>query len=255
MFPPNSVFYIDDISIPHSWYTVEENVNDKLYIYLSPKDVNEDNDGVIYKIIKIESGNYTGADLATELNLKINQQLTITGKPNFFQVNFNAKKNTISLSTVYNEITFQILTFKDIKSQLNNTWIGDVYDSNNSQDMNDILRNNIGYSKFFDSNLPYISGVLDLQLIRNIYFHSPNLSNFNTIGPLSESSIIKKNAVSADYNQMIFDQVLVSNDFIECSRQWRQLEFSLKDVKGNIINLHGGHISFSIIFSITNPNM
>ncbi len=121
--------------------------------------------------------------------------------------------------------------------------------------MNDILRNNIGYSKFFDSNLPYISGVLDLQLIRNIYFHSPNLSNFNTIGPLSESSIIKKNAVSADYNQMIFDQVLVSNDFIECSRQWRQLEFSLKDVKGNIINLHGSHISFSLIFSITNPNM
>ena len=50
LFPPNSVFYIDDISIPHSWYTVEENVNDKLYIYLSPKEVNEDNDGVIYKI-------------------------------------------------------------------------------------------------------------------------------------------------------------------------------------------------------------
>ena len=54
---------------------------------------------------------------------------------------------------------------------------------------------------------------------------------------------------------MIFDQVLVSNDFIECSRQWRQLEFSLKDVKGNIINLHGSHVSFSLIFSITNPNM
>ena len=172
----------------------------------------------------------------------------------FFRLILTQKK-TISLSTVYNEITFQILTLKDIKSQLNNTWIGDVYDSNNSQDMNDILRNYVGCSKFVDSNLPYISGVLDLQLIRNIYFHSPNLGNFNTIGPLYESTIIKKNAVSADYNQMIFDQVLVSNDFIECSRQWRQLEFSLKDVKGNIINLHGSHISFSLIFSITNPNM
>ena len=92
LFPPNAVFYIDDISIPHSWYTVEENMNDKLYIYLSPKEVNQDNDGVIYKIIKIESGNYTGADLATELNLKINEQLTIAGKPNVFQCYFNAKK-------------------------------------------------------------------------------------------------------------------------------------------------------------------
>jgi hypothetical protein len=75
--------------------------------------------------------------------------------------------------------------------------------------MNDILRNNIGYSKFFDSNLPYISGVLDLQLIRNIYFHSPNLSNFNTIGPLSESSIIKK-AYEQDYNERFNDDASVA---------------------------------------------
>ena len=55
---------------------------------------------------------------------------------------------------------------------------------------------------------------------------------------------------------MIFDQVMVSTDFLDCSKQtWRQLEFSLRDVRGNVINLHGSHISFSIIFSIMNPNM
>ena len=45
-------------------------------------------------------------------------------------------------------------------------------------------------SLFYDSNIPYVSGVLDLQLIRNIYMHSPNLGNFNTIGPLNESTTI-----------------------------------------------------------------
>ena len=148
------------------------------------------------------------------------------------------------------------LTTNDIISKLNNTWLGYSYDSNNSHDMNDILRNTEGTSIFYDSNIPYVSGVLDLQLIRNIYMHSPNLGNFNTIGPQSESTIIKKIPVTADYNQMIFDAVMVGNDFLDCSKQtWRRLEFQLKNAKGDYINLHGGHVSFSIIFSQMNPNM
>ena len=148
------------------------------------------------------------------------------------------------------------LTTNDIKSKLNNTWLGYSYDSNNAHDMNDIFRNTEGNSIFYDSNIPYVSGVLDLQLIRNIYMHSPNLGNFNTIGPQSESTIIKKIPVTADYNQMIFDAVMVSNDYLDCSKQtWRRLEFQLKNAKGDYINLHGGHVSFSIIFSQMNPNM
>ena len=85
------------------------------------------------------------------------------------------------------------LTTNDVISKLNNTWLGYNYDSNNTHDMNDILLNTEGNSTFYDSNIPYVSGVLDLQLIRNIYMHSPNLGNFNTIGPQNESTIINKN--------------------------------------------------------------
>ena len=121
------------------------------------------------------------------------------------------------------------LTTNDVISKLNNTWLGYNYDSNNAHDMNDILRNTEGTSIFYDSNIPYTSGVLDLQLIRNIYMPSPNLGNFNTIGPQSESTIIKKNPVTADYNQMILDAVMVSNDYLDCSKQtWRRLEFQQK---------------------------
>ena len=34
LFPENSCFFIDNISIPHSWYTIEENINDRIYIYI-----------------------------------------------------------------------------------------------------------------------------------------------------------------------------------------------------------------------------
>ena len=66
---------------------------------------------------------------------------------------------------------------------------------------------------------------------------------------------MKKIPVTSDFNTVIFDQVMTSNDYIDCSRQtWQRLEFQLKDSKGNEINLHGSHMSFSIIMSRMNPN-
>ena len=255
-FPDNSVFYIDDIAIPHSWYTIESEINDRLYIYLTPKETDEDFNGVVYRIIKLTPGNYNGADISAEIQLRLNEKLNTMQRPNMLNVNFNGRSNTVSISTLYDDIQFKVLTTKDIQTGLNNEWLGEPYDRQNHQSVNNILRNNEYYSIFYDKYTPYTSGFLDLQLIRNIYFHSPNIGTFKTIGPQGESSIIKKVPVSSDYNQMIFDQVLTGNDFLDCSKQtWRQLEFSLRDVRGNIINLHGSHISFSIIFSIMNVDI
>ena len=59
---------------------------------------------------------------------------------------FNATRNTITISTLYTELKFKILTTNDIKSKLNDSWLGYPYDSNNAHDMNDILRNTEGFS-------------------------------------------------------------------------------------------------------------
>ena len=34
LLPQNTIAYIDNITIPHSWYSVETGINDKLYIYI-----------------------------------------------------------------------------------------------------------------------------------------------------------------------------------------------------------------------------
>ena len=125
----------------------------------------------MYVSVKIESGNYSGADLAIELSSKIGLGFNSPSRPNIFNVTFNAKRNTITISTLYTELKFKILTTNDIKSKLNDSWLGYPYDSNNAHDMNDILRNTEGFSLFYQSNIPYVSGVLDLQLIRNIYIY------------------------------------------------------------------------------------
>ena len=49
---------------------------------------------------------------------------------------------------------------------------------------------------------------------------------------------------------MIYDDAVLGIDYLNCSRQsLSRLESQLRDVYGNIINLHGNHWSFSIIFT------
>ena len=68
--------------------------------------------------------------------------------------------------------------------------------------------------------------------------------------------LLKKIPVSANKGEYIFDQVMTSNDFGDCSNQtFRTINFELKDSQGNDINLHGDNWSFSIIFSRMEKNI
>ena len=54
---------------------------------------------------------------------------------------------------------------------------------------------------------------------------------------------------------MVFDNMTSSNDFLDCSKQTlKNIEFSIENSRGEIINLHGQEVSFSIIFDILNIN-
>ena len=65
-----------------------------------------------------------------------------------------------------------------------------------------------------------------------------------------ERGIIKKVPVRSNSNEMTYDDALLGIDYLSCSKQsLSRLEFQLKDVYGNIINLHGNHWSFSLIFA------
>ena len=254
-FPDNSVFYIDDISIPHSWYTIEDGINDKLYIEISHVDSNVGTTVDSYRIVTISPGIYNGTELALELETKIEASINNSIFPNLLRVSYNSKRNSINITTGYVDIRFKILTADDIYTKLNDTWLGSSYDVNNPSSINDIIGNTIDKnSPFYTSSISY-KGALNLQPIRNIYIHS-SLGNYNTLGPRGETSIVKKVPVTSNSGDYIFDQVLTGNDFGDCSKQTiRSINFELKDVHGNNINLHGNNLSFSVIFSRMNPEM
>ena len=241
-FPENTGFYIDDVCIPHSWYVIEENVKDKLYFVGGMATM-------LWLIVKIESGNYSGQDLALEIQTKIRAAMNIPTQPTLIYATYNTKFNNISISTLSSEWFFHIMTPADILSKLNNAWLGAAYDIYKPNDINEVLGNLEGYSLTYGVLKPYNSSFLNLQPIRNIYIHS-SLGNYNTFGARGETSIIKKIPVTANINEVIFDQVLTSNDFGDCSKQtMRSITFELKDVRGNYINFRGADLSFSIVFS------
>jgi hypothetical protein len=85
--------------------------------------------------------------------------------------------------------------------------------------------------------------------IRNLYLISNTLGTHNSMAVNGEGGILKKIPVSADYNQLIYEQIVLGMDYLDCSNQTLSLiDFKLKDHDGHIANLHYIHVSFSIIF-------
>ena len=63
---PRNTCFIDDITIPHSWYNIDT-TNNKLYMY-----ANHGTDST-FDIIGITPGNYSGPTLVAELNNQFNR--------------------------------------------------------------------------------------------------------------------------------------------------------------------------------------
>ena len=231
----NTVFYVDDVCVPHTWHTVEPNINDKLYLRLTVNNVDTD------YLFTLRPQTYNGSQLASEINSQINTTV-FAGNASTPIASYNSQNETISLSVT--GFDCKILTDYELKTL---TWGGTSYNKNDLQSVNELLSNNENTSTTGTVSTP-VEFYLNLQPVRNIYLRSPNISSFSTIGCNGESSIIKKIPVTSNYGGMVFSSVTSGSDFLDCSKQtWKTLEFHLLDVNSNYINLHGSNVSFSIV--------
>ena len=241
LMPQNCVFYVDDVAIPHRWYTC----NDHNYkLYLRTKDANNvEND----YILSITKQTYNGATFVSQISALI-QSATTIAPTGVYDVNTHKMK--LYIGSLY----FQFLTDEELKHS-SIGWNGTAYDTNNLESANELISNNDTHSTVHNQNSQF-ENVLNLNPIRNVYIHSPNLGNFNTFSANGQTTVIKKVPVTNNFGEMIFDSFMASNDSLDCSRQTlKTLEFRLTDVDGVEIPLHNRHCSFSIVFDQMNPNM
>ena len=239
--PDNCVCYIDDIIIPHTWYTIED-FNNKLYV--RGYDI-----GVFItdRTSTIANQNYTGDLLAAAIQTALDVAFTsIT-----YTVTYMPRKGTIKIETSTANRSFVILDDNSIQDQLEGSWTGQAYDVNTPQSMNEVLRHTFG-----SPANTFESGFLDLKTIHNIYISNPNLGNFSTLGARGECSIINKVPVSSDYGYSNLDNVVASHDYIDVSKHLLSvIEFKLSSARRDVIPLHGSHVSFSIVSTTIKPSV
>ena len=230
--PEHCVMHIENCVIPHSWYTIEKDVNDKMYFIMN-------GDTTTAFTITIPSANYTGAQLIAALNL-----LFINGLTASYELNTNKIKITCpSPSQNPQQISlnsFQVLTDHDLLRMFN-------LSAPNS--CNDVITNR--HTKVNTHTSPWISGMINLQGFRSVYISSSTMCSYNTLGPQGEQNIIKKISTNADFGYLIIDHVVSDHDYLSCERMTlNTISFQIRDVKGNLIPFHDSPVSFTIVFTI-----
>jgi hypothetical protein len=224
-FPENTVCYIDDISIPVSWYTIQTGINNEFWFRLNSTNF----------VAYIAEGNYS----LTTLNDTLVKEMNLD--QNLFTAAPNVLNNTIGIKTS-STFPFAILTDAQIK-QISPQW--------EPRSINNILNHTVQKSNTINS--PFVSGYINLIPIRNIYMTSSNLGSYNSLNISGGRSVIKKIPVTANFNEMLYYQTVFGADYIDVSRQTlSRLKFGLEDIYGHTIDLNNNHWSFSLVFSRLN---
>jgi hypothetical protein len=234
--PENTAFYITDISVPVSWYTIEAGRNNKLYFRVNAYNVD---------VITIPDGNYNTVSLNNAIVdlLNLFYPLTSAGTPvEKFTAFPNLSTNTIVIGNTTDN--FEIFTDEQVLKEISSNTF---YTSLPLNSINTLLQNTT--PKINSPSAYFHSGFVDLFPIRNLYIVSQTLGNYNSVSVNGEWSIIKKCPVRAGPAEMLFDQVILPGDYLDCSNQTiSRIDIKMKDSYGNLINLHGNHWSFSIVF-------
>ena len=117
------------------------------------------------------------------------------------------------------------------------------------------MSNNLGFgSSFYDYSTEHLSGgtfqtnAINSNPVRNIYIHSSTLGGYNTLSTGGSRNIIKKVPVNESVGFVVFDRVLHSTDYLDCSGQsLSTVDFRFCNQNGQTIDLKGDQSTFSII--------
>ena len=245
--PDNTAVVITDICIPHSWYSIEYYSENFYFRLVEPDEVDENVVFIYDHKIQLSQRNYDIDTLKNELITRMNAAV---GSPALFSgsSDLNTARITVSLSDP--KYKFYIFSDKDLRTQVNGTWRGAPYDGFRPHSCNSVVgfEGSYNFADPYTSTKPWVSGVVDTLGIHNIYITSPQFG-YNSFGPRGERSILKKVLVNVSFGGVIADNWINQQDFTDCSKRLlRSLEFRLTDAYGNTLELHGAHVSFTLIF-------
>lgn len=226
--PDNCLCVVSDVILKNTITTIEK-FNENVYVRVNSQD----------KILKLDNRNYNIKDLGDHLTFKLNQAFG----SNLFR--FVEDIHNTRIVIVPNNVTLRIFTDEELK--LNNmNWIGEWFDKSNLKSANAVLAN-YGASNTSTVSKPYVSGRVSLQPLDYVLLSSIGMGHSSYGSREGERHIIKKISL-APYEEITSMPFFDLNDHIPVHKiSLTRLKFMVTDPFGNIIDLHGGNISFSLI--------
>jgi hypothetical protein len=97
----------------------------------------------------------------------------------------------------------------------------------------------------------YATGTVDVRHVETVYIHSNALSNFSTIGPAGSRTCLVRIPVNGLAGSVLVKQHSGNaHDYQDCGgKMLRVLDFSIRNSHNEIIDMHGGHCSFELVFA------
>ena len=203
LMPDDTGFYVEDICLPISWWSVEEGYNDTLYM---------DFENAL-KQITLTPGNYTASEFGAEIIRAINSGLSTVK----FAGSFRKSQGAIIIRWDDAYIgtdqvkSFKILTDSEMLARGVSTALL-------KRSANNLLKNftsGVVYVKSF----PFTSGYVDMNPVRNAYLSCTGLGNFSTMSLTGDRNIINKIPLNGQPGDIIYDSSQTGVDYLDCSRQ------------------------------------
>ena len=241
----NMLCQIHEVSIPHSWYSIN-NTNNSIYWrhQVIPPGVIA---GITYRKVTIPEGNYTAVDLAQTIQIAINLLVDTNDRPNTYSIQYNTSTNKYTFNSNYATVIFDVLTDGEIAPLAGS--FSDPVNTNSLNSMNRVIGNTTPATDAYTNVAPYTTNFVDLTPIKNIYIHCNEISNYNQLTVAGNSSIVKKVPVNVPYLGIINDNELSSVDYIDVSNKMlRRMNWRLTDHLNQVIDLNNVDISFTITF-------
>ena len=241
----NMLCQIHEVSIPHSWYSINSTNNNIYWRHqVIPPGVIA---GITYRKVTIPEGNYTAVDLAQTIQIAINLLVDTGDRPNTYSLSYNTSTNKFTFSSNYATVIFVLLTDGEVAPLAGS--FSDPVDINNLSSMNRVIGNTTPATDAYTNVSPYTSNFVDLVPFKSLYLHCNEISNYNQLTVAGNSSIVKKVNVTVPYLGVINDLELSNVDYIDVSgKMLRRLNFRLTNNLNQVVNLNDVDISFTLTF-------
>ena len=244
----DTVMNVSSVSFPVTWWTIEPGVRDRVAVQLFVPDMTLRISG----FATLQPGFYDGISFAEELEKKLNDIVEqYTELPKWTCIYIPAE-NRIVVQWGEERTptrTWQFLSAEDMA--VTQAWTGPAYDRSNPRLCDDVLRmNDLTYT--VSNNGTWVSGYFDsLAGVHVAYLHS-DLGQYKTVGPRirEDKDVICRIPIEAAHGDLNhYRSYGFTYDFTQVYHADQStLRFYLTDHKGQVIDLHGGEISFELIF-------